>query len=247
MRAPGARRGAPLLFLVFFFIVGLCCSLFASDEIQKYGKVPDFSFMDQNGNTITNSDLQGLWVANFIFTRCQGMCPMLTGKMAALQEKFKDVNIKLVSFSVDPEFDTSRVLSQYAANYRATPGKWFFLTVNQRQMMWDFIMSGFMLGVGEPTQEDIAQGAEPVMHSSRFVLASGNNIIGYYDSNEPEEMEELFQNVLNLESSLRGSKQSKAEAISDLGLLRRTDRSAPENEAAVRRSNNRRRPSASSQ
>lgn len=154
--------------------------------------------MDQNENPITNSDLQGLWVANFIFTRCQGMCPMLTGKMAALQEKFKDTNIKLVSFSVDPEFDTSEVLSKYATVHKAIPGKWFFLTTDRRQKMWDFIMSGFMLGVGEPTQEDIAQGAEPVMHSSRFVLASGNNIIGYYDSNEPEEMDALVREVLSL-------------------------------------------------
>lgn len=123
---------------------------------------------------------------------------MLTGTMAQLQAKLNDADVRLVSFSVDPEFDTKEVLSKYAVSHKAIPGKWFFLTTDQKQKMWDFVMSNFMLGVGEPTQEDLARGAEPVMHSSRFVLVNGNEILGYYDSSEPDQMEKLVEDVLSL-------------------------------------------------
>ena len=186
--------------IVLIFLTLFCTTLFAA-KLPIFGKVPEFSFVDQNGKPFSNSDLKGkVWIADFIFTRCQGMCPLITGKMAGLQDKLKAQDIKLVSFSVDPEHDTSEVLSKYAVSHKAISGKWFFITTNQKQTMWDFIMSGFMLGVGESTPEDLKQGAEPVMHSSRFVLVDQDgNIRGYYDSEDAEKMEKLAEDAQNVE------------------------------------------------
>ena len=190
-------------FCVSFFILVLNISapnsVLADRETQTYGKVPDFSFMERNGKEMKLEDLKGnVWIADFVFTRCQGMCPMLTGQMTNLQEKLRDPKIKLVSFSVDPDHDTPKVLSNYAHFYKAEKGKWFFLT-GPKVNMWEFITNGFLLGVSQPTKEDLAQGAEPVMHAARFVLVDQQgNIRDYYDSAEPSQMEELIEHAKTL-------------------------------------------------
>ena len=185
-----------VLFLVSIFNA----SLFAEIGQTAFKKVPEFSFVDQRGQSVTNSNLIGkIWVANFVFTRCQEMCPLLSGWMADVQKKLNSENIKLISFSVDPEHDTPDVLSEYAKTHGAISGKWFFVTADKNEKMWDFVSKGFMLGVGEATAEELSQGAEPVMHSSRFVLVDQNgNIRGYYDSQEPVEMERLVKDALLL-------------------------------------------------
>ena len=118
--------------------------------------------------------------------------------MAFLQEKLTDSRIKLVSFSVDPEHDTPKVLSEYAVRHHAQEGKWFFLT-GKKEEMWKFVTEGFSLGVAEPSPEDLKAGAEPVIHSNRFVLVDQEgNIRGYYDSSEPFKMDELIETALRL-------------------------------------------------
>ena len=176
-----------LTFAVPFFIL-------ADLDLPRYGQVPEFAFTERSKIEMTLADLKGkVWIADFIFTRCQGMCPLMTGRMAALQEKFSGSSVELVSFSVDPEHDTPSVLSDYADKHGAVSGKWVFLT-GQKQAMWKFITDGFSLGVAEPTAEDLAAGAEPVIHSSRFVLVDQEGQIrGYFDSSEPLQMDQLVQ------------------------------------------------------
>ncbi len=186
-------------FIAAFFVIFIfSSSLYA--EAPSYGTVPEFSFIDQNGTPFSNSDLKGkVWISNFIFTRCQALCPLLTGQMAVFQGKLNSDDIKLVSFSVDPEHDTPNVLSKYAASHKVMPGKWFLVTTDQNEKMWDFVSKGFMLGAGEATADDLAKGAEPVMHSSRFVLVDREGKIrGYYDSQEPEKMEKLVKDAMAL-------------------------------------------------
>ncbi|MBI4000025.1 MAG: SCO family protein [Candidatus Omnitrophica bacterium] len=180
----------PALLLTFLTQVS------ANQELPTYGQVPDFTLIQQSGKEIKLADLKGnVWIANFVFTRCQGMCPMLTGRMAGLQERFKQPHVKFISFSVDPEYDTPKVLSEYAVRYHAEEGKWFFLT-GDKKVMWNFITEGFSLGVADASPEDLAAGAEPVMHSGRFVLIDQKGSIrGYYDSSEPSKVEELVRDA----------------------------------------------------
>ncbi|MBI4368100.1 MAG: SCO family protein [Candidatus Omnitrophica bacterium] len=174
---------------------------FAAEDLPVYGHVPDFSFTERSGEAFGPADLEGrVWIADFIFTRCQGMCPLLTGRMSILQTKFNHPDIRLVSFSVDPEYDTPEVLSDYALRYQAQEGKWFFLT-GEKTLMWNFVTEGFSLGVAQASPEDLAQGAEPVMHTSRFVLIDPDgDIRGYYDTSEPANVEQLIQDALTLVS-----------------------------------------------
>ena len=152
-------------------------------SLPVLGEVPEFALTDQTASPFGSAQLDsGLWVANFIFTRCAATCPVQTATMARLQERLRAKRllpeITLVSFSVDPGFDTPEVLREYGKGYGADPDRWRFLT-GGREEIWDLSKGGFKLGVGESPPESQAQ---PLFHSPRMVLVDGQRRIrGYYD------------------------------------------------------------------
>src|SRR5688572_4175937 len=80
-------------------------------KLDTFFLVPPFSLVDQQGKAFTNSSLSGkVWVANFVFTRCAGPCPTMTAEMASLAQAVSDPDVRFVSFSVDPDYDTPAVL-----------------------------------------------------------------------------------------------------------------------------------------
>lgn len=137
--------------------------------------VPDFNLTDQRGQILELSDMMGkIWVADFIFTNCPTICPAMTQEMARLQSEFVADPVYFVSFSVDPERDTSAVLSRYAKAYGADERRWHFLT-GDKGRIYQLAEEGFSLAAGH-------KGTE-LLHSTRFVLvAPDGNIYGYYDS-----------------------------------------------------------------
>lgn len=187
------------LFVNFLIIFSFAAVSFPAKASIPHKQISDASFKDQNGNEVQISGLLGnVWIADFIFTRCQGMCPLMSGRMALLQEKLSGSGIKLVSFSVDPEHDRPEVLKEYAERYKAG-SDWLFLTHGSRKQLWDFIEENFQLGIMEPMEEEKAAGAEPVMHSNRFVLVDQKGqISGYYDTTELEQLKKIESDALNL-------------------------------------------------
>ena len=137
--------------------------------------VPDFHLTTQRGKPLTLSDMQGkIWVADFIFTNCPTICPAMTQEMARLQSEFVAEPVYFVSFSVDPERDTSSVLSRYAQAYGADERRWHFLT-GDKAAIYALAEDGFSLAAGH-------NGTE-LLHSTRFALvAPDGNIYDYYDS-----------------------------------------------------------------
>src|ERR1700683_3737016 len=104
------------------------------DDVQWYAG--HFSLTDQSGHPFSDKDLRGkVWVASFIFTRCAGPCARVSANMARLQKEMagKEV-LMLVSFSVDPDYDTPAVLQRYAAHFGADPSGWKFLTGKRRDI-----------------------------------------------------------------------------------------------------------------
>ena len=115
------------------------------------GTLPDFTLVDQDTEEFGSEDLRGnIWIADFVFTRCPDMCPMLTSVMARVQRQLtgdpalKDV--RLVSISVDPEHDTPARLATYAEKHGADRDRWAFLT-GPRQEIWLLSRDGFRLAV----------------------------------------------------------------------------------------------------
>src|SRR5437016_1253949 len=97
--------------------------------VSSYGSVPSFQLTNQNGQPFGSPQLAGkIWIADFIYTMCPGPCPMISTRMSDLQKPLEKTDVRLVSFSVDPEKDTPDVLRGYGEKLHADPERWDFLT-----------------------------------------------------------------------------------------------------------------------
>jgi protein SCO1/2 len=161
-----------------------------------YGTVPDFSLTAEDGRNVSLNDLSGkFFVVDFIFTRCAGTCPIMSRQMQVLQGEFVNLpDIRLVSITVDPDYDTQEVLQRYAKQYGSTPHKWTFLT-GEKSSIHQLAQKGFRLGISE---ED-GTAAEPIIHSTKFVLVDQQRRIrGYYDGTEEESVQQLIVDIKRL-------------------------------------------------
>ena len=169
----------------------------ALERLARYGPAPDFSLVERSGRPVSAGDLRGrVWVADFIYTRCQDSCPLQSRAMAALQADLEaHGDLRSVSITVDPLTDSPALLSEYADRYGADPERWLFLTGEVRDIQ-RIVQDGFRLSAA-PVD---GQALDPVLfHSARFVLVDRNGEIrGYYDSNDPRALERLRENARSL-------------------------------------------------
>jgi len=172
-------------------------SLSANPPAVPLGQAPAFKYEDQQGVFIQNADLKGkFWVADFIFTRCAGSCPILGEQMRRLQKEWKgNPRLALVSFTVDPDHDTVPVLKEYAGDLGADPKQWFFLTGAKKDLL-KTAEEGFRLTAIENP------GAEPgalFIHSTKLVLVGPEGtILGYFDGTDKDEFGKLRSQLQSL-------------------------------------------------
>ena len=154
------------------------------------GTVPEFSFTDSHNETISKNEMIGkVWVADFIFTTCNMACPVMTGNMNLVHKAFRENDdVRIVSISVYPEYDTPEVLTEYAARYNANTDRWHFLTGSE-ELVQDIIKNGFKIG----DYEDI------IFHSEKFALVDQQGQIrGYYNGMKTEEITQLKTDIKKL-------------------------------------------------
>lgn len=122
----------------------------AAVRLPVYGAVPDFALTERSGRPVIAAALRGkVWIATFIFTRCSDTCPLQSAEMARLQGEFAaEEDLRLVSVTVDPEWDTPAVLARYATDFGAHPDRWLFLT-GERATIHALAREAFRLGVVE--------------------------------------------------------------------------------------------------
>lgn len=162
---------------------------------RVFGEVPEFVLTNRDGKTLQRGDLVGSpWIADFIFTRCAGICPFMTRRMLRLAGELPESPVvNMVSFTADPEHDTPEVLDEYARRHDAS---WYFLTGGFEEIQ-TLSREGFLLGLDAADPNDPKAEVEPVIHSNRFVLVDGRGRIrGYYDAFDEGEVRRL---VLDLE------------------------------------------------
>ena len=169
-------------------------------DLPRLGAAPAFDLVSEQGKAVARADYAGkVWIADFIFTRCGGSCPILSARMAALAEKMRDVpGIRFVSVGVDPEHDTPEVLAEYGRKLGADPARWTFLH-GTRPVVRSLIKDGFKLAV----EDGPADSVEPILHSTRFVLVDGEGTIrGYYDGMEQPPVDQLEKDARALAATL---------------------------------------------
>ena len=168
--------------------------------LPLFHSLPDFQLQDQSGHPLTKQSIAGkVVVANFIFTRCAMICPLLSRHMALLGKDTESIDptqtkILRLSLSVDPEFDTPQILTAYAARQVQSKTPWLFATGKVDDVR-TLIRDGFKL----PLPAGAAESGGPLTHSESTVLIDGNGVVrGYYRIQEPLEKARLLQQIATL-------------------------------------------------
>lgn len=156
-----------------------------------YHTIPDFQFVDQDSNLVTQSTFEGgIYVADFFFTSCPTICPQMSAQMLRLQDKFSDnPEVKLLSHSIDPIRDSVATLKSYAEKLEIDSRKWHLVT-GKKDSIYQIAKSYLV-----PAQEDkSAPGG--YLHSGAFILIDNQRRIrNYYDGTKPEEVDLLMEDI----------------------------------------------------
>jgi len=158
-------------------------------------KIADFSFQNQNNKTITQDDYKDvIYVADFFFTTCPTICPIMTDNMAWLQEQIKDMDdVKLLSFSVTPDIDTPEVLRKYADEKGVIDEKWNLVTGDKKDIYYLARQSFLAVKTGSPDE------LYDMVHTENFVLVDKKGRIrGFYDGTLLDENQDDAKNVKQL-------------------------------------------------
>ncbi|MCF8277190.1 MAG: SCO family protein [Flavobacteriales bacterium] len=188
------------------------------ETVQR--SAPKFSFIDQEGDTITNKDVEGkIYLVDFFFTSCPTICPIMTANLMKINDRFAHYDEFLIlSHTVDPKHDTPAILKQYADDRKINSQDWHFLTGEKDSLYavaYDYLSSAM--------EDSLAKGG--FLHTEYFILVDkeghlrsreddNGNIIGVYDGTDAHQMRDLIDDikVLIAEYNLELKKNKKPEA-----------------------------------
>ena len=185
-----------VLAFLFIFMLG-SFGFFVIDKATKsrinnigiIGQVPSFSLTNFDGSVITEKQLDNkISIVSFIFTQCEGACPIMSENMSILQERFASSNdIQFLSITTDPDYDTLEVLNEYSSNY-SNKNNWYFLKGNIKDVI-ELSEKGFFLSAA----------LLPAGHSTRLVLVDKQlNIRKYYEGTIESNIFELQSDIVTL-------------------------------------------------
>ncbi len=158
----------------------------------------DFRLVDRSTRVITQDDFRGrVWVVSFIFTRCPLSCPRISTVMKNLTRRLSGSDVLLASITVDPDFDTPSVLTEYARRFDAPADRWFFLTAS-KPAIHELVQARFKLGLQEASPAEKAAGSEVITHSDRLALVEDGQVVGYFDSNDTNSLDALVARASRL-------------------------------------------------
>jgi protein SCO1 len=210
-----------ILFLIVFFIIGVTISYqylkpsekkklpvinpidiseeMVDPELLRVGyghKIGDFSFLDQNGKTITQMDVKGkVFVAEYFFTTCQTICPIMNKQMQRVHEVYRENDkVNILSFTVNPEIDTVEQMKRYADEHKADGKKWHFLT-GEKDKLYELARKSFF--VLKPAEsQNLGDVGSDFIHTNNFVLVDQEmRIRGYYDGTNKKEVDRLIKDI----------------------------------------------------
>lgn len=201
------------LLLISIFLIGFSCKTESENTISAelpilgeryvddnqdtvYHQIADFAFVNQVGDSISNEDVAGkIYVADFFFTSCPTICPIMKKEMLRVYEQYRDQpNFRILSHSIDPTHDTEAVLKDYAEKLGIEDAAtWNFLTGDQEKI--------FEIGQTSYLTTAMSDQAEPggFLHSGAFLLVDGNGRIrGVYDGTKSDQVDRLISDIPKL-------------------------------------------------
>jgi protein SCO1/2 len=160
--------------------------------VKKYHRIVDFSLTNQNNETVTHSDYDGhIYVADFFFTTCPSICPIMTDNMVHLQSMLNDLpEVKLLSFSVTPAIDTPQVLQAYAEKKGVDQNRWNLVTGDKKEI-YNLARKSYLV-----VQEDGSGDEHDMIHTENFVLVDASRRIrGFYDGTQRDVMDQILADI----------------------------------------------------
>ena len=183
------RAWARFLLLTAGLVLGGCMK---PKPLQVMGELPSFQLVSSDGQPFDSKSLLGhIWVADFIYTTCDGPCPMMSAHMRRVQDQTAPEmpDVRLVSITVDPDHDTPAALATYSHHFKCDPSRWFFLTGTKEKLT----------DVGLAFKLQTVDGS--LTHSTRFVLVDRHmKIRGYYTIGEDNFQPQLMHDIRQLEA-----------------------------------------------
>lgn len=168
-------------------------------RIGKGHRVGAFRFENQDGIWITDADMKGkISVVEYFFTTCKSICPIMNTQMKRIQKKFANqTDVRIFSFTVDPDTDTVAQMKRYASAHQAKIGQWHFLTGKKADLYGLARRSFFVLKPAEA--QNLGDAGSDFIHTNNFVLVDRQlRIRGYYDGTNPEEVSLLQAHITQL-------------------------------------------------
>lgn len=159
--------------------------------VKKYHTIADFNLTNQNGENITQNDYKDkIYVADFFFTTCQTICPIMTGHMVKIQEALKnDDEVLLLSHTVTPEIDSVAQLKKYAIEKGVNDAKWNLVTGDKKEI-YNLARKSYLAA------KDVPYSENDLVHTENFVLVDKKKRIrGFYDGTDPEAIEKLLADI----------------------------------------------------
>ncbi|HQW68703.1 MAG TPA: SCO family protein [Flavobacterium sp.] len=161
-------------------------------HVGKYHTIADFSFTNQNGKTITQKNYEGkIYVADFFFTTCQTICPIMTTNMTEVQKAFSNnPNVMILSHTVTPEIDSVPVLKKYALKQGVDDSKWNMVTGDKKDIYYIARKSYLAVKTGNPEE------MYDMVHTENFVLVdTKRRVRGFYDGTKKEDVQRLIEDI----------------------------------------------------
>ena len=169
-------------------------------HVRRNHKIAAFELINQNGDTITQEGYKDkIYVADFFFTRCQTICPIMTTNMGRLQEVFKnDDDIKLLSLSVTPDMDSVTILREYADKMGVIDAKWN-ITTGDKKHIYELARKSYFAVLDEGDG-----GVQDFIHTENFVLVDKRQQIrGFYDGTDNEDIKRLVSDIRILQNEFQ--------------------------------------------
>lgn len=159
-----------------------------------YHTIPDFSLVNQYGDSVTNKNLDGkIYVADFFFTTCPSICPIMHRNMLTVYNEFKNTDVKIISFTIDPKHDTVGVLKTYADKLGIAGDSWLLLH-GQKEKTYQLSKSFLVTMPKEDAKEQF-------IHDGYFILVDKQKRVrGSYDGTDPKKVEQLIADIKTLKA-----------------------------------------------
>jgi protein SCO1/2 len=186
-----------VLVVIFYFVLTALIPDFGKKKLPVISYVQPFSFTNQDGKQVTDKDVAGkVYVAEFFFTTCKGICPMMNNNMKKVYEKYKNENNFLIlSHTSDPEIDSPPVLKHYADSMKVSTSNWIFLT-GRKDSLYRMARGSYVIDNPDNNLVDIK---DQFLHSQNWALVDKKgDVRKIYDGLKGQEVNELMADIEKL-------------------------------------------------